>query len=304
MGKVVIVGSGNVGSCAALLLALRGSFDEVVLVDKRPARARAEAADLMAALPRLGAGAAVRAGDYGACAGAEALVLCAAAPVRLGQTRNDMFAKNAAIARDVVSSAEAAGFPGLYLVVSNPVDLLAHYLSDALGVPSGRVAGTGTLLDSMRLEDLVRAEVGARDACALALGEHGEGLVVDWGRTLADGAPVPEGRREPLRRSAIELAYEIVKGKGSTSYGIAQAVASILEARRSRDGRVLPLSVAPEGAYGIDGVRLALPAAFGEDGAPRVVELGLGEDVVARLREVARSMREFYDEATRPSDES
>ena len=291
MGKVVIVGSGNVGSCAALLLALRGSFDEVVLVDKRPARARAEAADLMAALPRLGAGAAVRAGDYGACAGAEALVLCAAAPVRLGQTRNDMFAKNAAIARDVVSSAEAAGFSGLYLVVSNPVDLLAHYLSDALGVPSGRVAGTGTLLDSMRLEDLVRAEVGARDACALALGEHGEGLVVDWGRTLADGAPVPEGRREPLRRAAIELAYEIVKGKGSTSHGIALAVSEALAARGARDGRVLPLSVAADGAYGIEGMTLSLPVSFDDGGWPRVAPVELAPETAGALRAVAERMR-------------
>ena len=115
MSKAVIVGSGHVGSCLALLLALEGVFDDIVLTDKRAARACAEADDMMAALPRLGASAHVRGGDASECADAQVVVITAAAPVKLGQTRNDMFAKNAAVVTDVVSEIEAAGFTGLYL---------------------------------------------------------------------------------------------------------------------------------------------------------------------------------------------
>lgn len=293
MGKLVIVGAGHVGSTSALLLAMRGDFEEIVLVDKRAARARAEADDMMAALPRLGCGAVVRGGDYADCADAGVVVVCAAAPARLGQTRNDMLAKNAQILSEVAGEVEASGFSGLYLVVSNPVDLLVRFLRESCGIARERVVGTGTLLDSMRLEDCLSARYGGR-ASALALGEHGEGLVVDWERTTACGGPVPACDREGLRRRAIDAAYEIQKGKGSTSYGIAQAVATVVEAWARRDGASLPLSVCLEGEYGIERGALAVPAAFGPDGVPRACDLGLSGAVVERLREVAIGMDEAY----------
>lgn len=296
MGRVVIVGSGNVGSCAAQTLALRGLAEEVVLLDRRQARARAEAADLMCSLPRMGASCVVRDGSYGDCAAADVAVVCAAAPARLGQTRNDMFQRNSQIVRDVVSQAEGAGFRGLYVMVSNPVDLLAHLVTDGLGVARERVVGTGTLLDSLRLEDCLSARYGTA-ATALALGEHGEGLVVDWSRTSVGGGAVPEVEREPLRRAAIDAAYEIVKGKGRTSYGIALAIGEVLSARAARDGRVLPLSARAGGAYGLGDMTLALPVAFGDDGVPAVVPLELEEGAVCRLREVARGMAEVYAKA-------
>ncbi len=296
MKRAVIVGSGHVGSQVALLFALRELFDEVLLVDKRPARAHAEADDMMTALPRLGSRSSVRGGKYEDCAEADLVVLCAAAPARLGQTRNDMFLKNSQIVSEAVERAEAAGFLGLYVVVSNPVDLLTHHTVTALGVPSSRVVGTGTLLDTMRLEDCLRGRFG-KDAqvSALALGEHGEGLVVDWGRTSVAGDPVPGEAREDVRRETIEAAYEIVKGKGSTSYGIAQAVVAVVEAWVRRDGAdVLPLSAPLTGQYGIEGICAAVPVAFGSDGSPHVVELPLGQDVLEALRATTCSMREAY----------
>lgn len=299
MSKVVIVGSGNVGSCAAQTLALRGLAEEVVLVDKRAARANAEAADLMCALPRMGSACVVRGGSYEDCSDADVVVVCAAAPARLGQTRNDMFLKNAQIVRDVVDSAEQVGFAGLYVMVSNPVDLLAHLVTHELGVPADRVVGTGTVLDTLRLEDCARGRFGTeRDVIALALGEHGEGLVVDWSSTLVDGRPVPDEDREPLRRAAIDSAYDIMKGKGSTSYGIAYAVSLILESWSSRDGRLLPLSVPAGGEFGIGDMTLSLPASFDCDGVPRIARVFLDASTVERLGEVAGEMAEFYRCAT------
>lgn len=294
MSRAVIIGAGHVGSCAAFLLALRDLFEEVVLVDKRPARARAEADDMMAALPRLGSETLVRGGDYADCAEAGIVILGAAAPVRLGQTRNDMFLKNSQIVSDAVGSCEAAGFGGLYLMVSNPVDLLVHFMVDRLDVPGERVVGTGTLLDSMRLEDCLRKRYASSSVSALTLGEHGEGLVVDWTRTSVDAAPVPAPDREGLRRSAIEAAYEIMKGKGSTSYGIAVAVLTIVGRWLARDNRVMSLSVPAGGMYGIDGVSLALPVRFDEGGIPCVEELPLEHETLSALKNISAGMRESY----------
>lgn len=294
MSRAVIIGAGHVGSCAAFLLALRDLFEEVVLVDKRPARARAEADDMMAALPRLGSETLVRSGDYADCAEAGIVILGAAAPVRLGQTRNDMFLKNSQIVSDAVGSCEVAGFGGLYLMVSNPVDLLVHFMVDRLGVSGERVVGTGTLLDSMRLEDCLRKRYASSSVSALTLGEHGEGLVVDWTRTSVDAAPVPVPDREGLRRSAIEAAYEIMKGKGSTSYGIAESVVLIIEHWIARESRVLPLSIPAGGAYGIKDISLALPALFDGEGRPHVEEIDLSSEVIDALGRVSAKMRGDY----------
>lgn len=298
MSRVVVIGSGHVGSCAAFLLAMKGTFEEVVLLDKRAARAQAEAADMMAALPRLGASADVRGGDYADCSLADMVVLCAAAPVKLGQTRNDMFAKNVLIAKDAVCSAESAGFSGTYLVVTNPVEHIVRYLVEGLGVSPDRVVGTGTLLDSMRLEGCLRRRYGsAVKVSALAIGEHGEGLVVDWTHTLVNGAPVPAGEREALRREAIDAAYDIMKGKGSTSYGIAQAVVTIAEAWGSHDGTTLPLSVWARSTYGLGDVCVALPATFTVGHSAIPSELSLDEETRALLAETAHSMGAFYEGA-------
>ena len=259
MSKAVIVGSGHVGSCLALLLALESVFDEVVLTDKRAARARAEAADMMAALPRLGVRSLVRGGVVSDCADAQVAVITAAAPVKLGQTRNDMFVKNSAVVTDVVREIEATGFSGLYLMVTNPVDVLTYFLVDRLGIdriPAWWVPGRC----STRCDSRTRCmpPMARTSRCAHSRSEeHGEGLAVDWSRTLVEGEPVPADDREGLRRTAIEAAYTIMKGKGSTSYGIAAAALAVLKAWKVGASEPLPLSVVLDGTYGISGIALA-----------------------------------------------
>ncbi len=295
MRKVVIVGAGHVGSCLALMLACQNVATDIVLVDKRAARAQAEAADMACALGRMNLDAQVRAGSYADCADANEVVVCAAAPVRLGQTRNQMFAKNLEIVRSVVAETEAAGFTGLYVMVANPVDLLTFALVDQLGIAPERVLGTGCVLDSMRLADMLGTAMAS--ATALCLGEHGENLIVDWQRTTLNGEPVAEERREELRRATIDLAYNIVKGKGSTSYGIAQAVVSILQARDGADERILPLSMPLNGAYGLSDIALSVPARFDAQGVPRVVELDLAPEIQDQLVHTADELRTFYHES-------
>ena len=297
MSKIAIIGSGHVGSCAAFLLALTNVFQDIVLIDKRPARACAEADDMMTLLGRTESEARVRAGDYSDCAGADMVVITAAAPVKLGQTRNDMFAKNAAIVADVVRSAEAAGFAGLYLMVSNPVDVLTYYLVNKLGIDCGRVLGMGTLLDTMRLEDVLRDAFCVNNVCALTLGEHGEGLLVDWARTFVDNKIIPQSDREPLRRKAIDAAYSIMRGKGSTSYGIASAVVDVITAWKARDSKPRPLSFVLHGEFGIHEMALSVPVSFDVDSAPRVQSFEFDKELLGKLQETADSMKKFYKEA-------
>lgn len=299
MTEVLIVGSGNVGACAAQMLALDGRFDRIYLTDKRLPRAQAECWDLMTALLRFGSSSQVFAQELAACAHADAAVICAAAPARLGQTRNDMFIKNAAIVASIISELEAAGFRGMYVMVTNPVDLLVWYAIDQLGVPRERIVGTGTILDSMRLEDAIsmRFDRPFSSVSALALGEHGEGLVVDWDATLVDGQRVALEDRDGLRRQAIDMAYNIVKGKGSTSYGIALAVQRTLGAWLERAGQVLPLSIPACGAYGLDSIALSLPATFDSHGTPVAAEVDLGPDALASLRATGDSMIAVYNDA-------
>jgi L-lactate dehydrogenase len=237
-------------------------------------------------------------GTIADCSDADELVFCAAAPVRLGQTRNEMFAKNLAIVESVVPSIEAAGFKGLYVMVSNPVDLLTYALTDRLGIPARRVAGTGCVLDSMRLADALAGTHDAR-AHALCLGEHGENLIVDWSHTSVGGVSLGVADRETYRHRTIETAYDIMKGKGSTSYGIAQAVAQIIATRSLNppEAQPLPLSLTLDGAYGIEGIALSVPAVFGSDGWPQVAGLELDDDVLESLQAAALQMRAVYQEA-------
>ena len=206
MSKAVIVGSGHVGSCLALLLALESVFDEVVLTDKRAARARAEAADMMAALPRLGVRSLVRGGVVSDCADAQVAVITAAAPVKLGQTRNDMFVKNSAVVTDVVREIEATGFSGLYLMVTNPVDVLTYFLVDRLGID--RIP-RGGYRDAAR-HDATRG----RAACRLWRGQA--------------------GARTRARKSMARASRSIGPVRSSRASPFPQTTAKACAARRSR----------------------------------------------------------------------
>ena len=296
--KVAIIGVGHVGEMAAFMLATHNLASEVAVVDRRLARSRAVANDLKTSIHRLGSTSAVTACNLRECADADVAVITAALPVRLGQSRNDMFANNVGLYKTLVPELEGASFTGTYLVVTNPVDLMTYAMADVYGIDPERVVGTGTVLDAMRLADILMDEQGSSGAQALCLGEHGENLVVDWSHTSADGLEIPCEKREDIRRATIDYAYEIVKGKGSTSFGIAQSIFEILKAIASDEAdRILPVSKVLTGAYGVSGIAASVPSICG---GMRVTPVGaefFGEGVEERLVGVADQMRATYAEA-------
>lgn len=294
--KVAIVGVGHVGEMIAFLIGQNNLANEILLIDRRISRCNAEAADMNTALTRLATmPALLRGAEIEECANASLVIVTAAAPVRLGQTRNQMLSNNAAVFESIIPRIEDSGFTGTYLIVTNPVDLMTYMLVDRFGISSDRVVGAGTVLDTMRLLDIAQDAKINLDG-VLCVGEHGENLIVDWG---SSGDAEELERRELLRRKTIDYAYEIVKGKGSTSFGIAQAVLTIVEAMcKGDEGDVLPLSVVLNGEYGIDNMAVSLPTVIGKDG-PRIVEGRLGAHSIDSLREIVKMMRETYDEAMR-----
>ncbi|MBC9031677.1 L-lactate dehydrogenase [Sphingomonas sp. JC676] len=296
--RIAIIGAGHVGATAAYALMLRALFREIVLIDMDAGLAEAEAADLRDA-NALARPARIWAGGYEDAASAAIAVITAGAATHGGESRLAVAGRSAAIVGDCVDSLMAAGFGGIILVASNPVDLMAHAAFRRCGIDAARVIGTGTLLDSSRLRQALSAELGVAPGAihAQVLGEHGDSEVAAFSGVRVGGmgldAFAPDAvDREALARDVREAAYRIVSGKGYTSFGVATAIVRICEAILRDEHAVLPVSTLLTGEFGIENVYLSLPCVLGAGGVERVLvpELHAGE--VAALKASAAVLRE------------
>lgn len=271
--KIGIVGTGFVGAATGFALVTRDLVSELVLVDVVAAKAEGEAMDIAHATP-FSHPARVVSGDYGSLAGSSVVVLTAGVNQRPGETRLDLAGRNAAIFREVVPQIVDAAPDAILLVATNPVDVLTHVAWEASGLGPERVIGSGTTLDTARLRTLVaeRADVSPENVHGYVLGEHGDSEVVAWSSLRVAGLPLHrylEQRGRPWDRS-VELqvqdevrraAYEIIARKGATYFGVAAALARIVEAVRDDERSVLTVSLAA------DGVAYSLPRIVGRRGA-------------------------------------
>lgn len=287
MRKAAVVGCGSVGASIAFCLMQRALFGEMVLIDKNKARAEGEAMDLGHGAPFAGA-VEIRAGDYRDARDAAMMIVAAGAAQRPGQTRLDLAARNARMLDDVLDGAAQAGFDGMLLIVTNPVDTLTFLAHAHTGFPASRVLGSGAVLDTARLKFMLgrRLGVDSRNIHAFVIGEHGDSELCVWSsanvsgidlrRFLemqgeANGTAMLASLAEEVRRSA----YEIIRRKGNTCYGVAMAVARIAQSVVRDEKRVLPVSTVLGGEYGLRGVALSVPAVVGCRGVERVLEIPL-----------------------------
>ena len=298
INEVLVLGVGHVGELIALLLALDGSISTIHLMDRRESRCKAEANDMKTLLSNRGVGTTVRSWSENSYATADLIVVCAAAPVKLGQTRNDMLKNNLAVFDKLIPEIERGGFVGNYLVITNPVDVICYAFSDRYGIQPDRILGTGTLLDSMRFNDLFCTLHSLKLSNYHCFGEHGENLVVDWHAEELTKAGLREEDMAELKRKTIDLAYEIMKGKGNTSFGIASAALECVRfLQGGRDGSALPLSRVLGGEYGIEGMAVSVPIVI--DGEGRLsVDSSMPPDVADGLRDAAKKMKDLYLEVT------
>ncbi len=295
--KVAIIGCGFVGSASAFALMQSGLFSEMVLIDVNRDRAEGEALDIAHGMP-LAYPMKIYAGDYDSACDAALLVITAGANQKPGETRLDLVKKNVGIFKGIMSEISKRSCQGIMLVVANPVDILTLTAIKHSGLPVNRVIGSGTVLDTARLRYLLgeHLQVDTRSIHAFIIGEHGDSEFAAWSSANVSGVPLHDfcemrGHRDHseamnrIEESVRNSAYEIIKRKQATYYGIAMAVKRISAAIIRDEKTVLPISSLINNTYGIENVALSLPAIIGKDGVENIIPLRLSAEEHRKLRE-------------------
>lgn len=303
--RVAIVGSGLVGATTAFSLETQGVCDEIMMIDINGERALGEMLDLKDAIEYLGRNVKLTTGTYADCTDMDIIVITAGAPPKPGQSRLDTLEIGAKICKSIVEPIMESGFNGIFIVISNPVDILAHYVQKISGLPKNQVIGTGTAIDSARLKSLIAQMVGVdpRSVHAYSMGEHGDSQMVPWSTVTIAGKPfydvIADNKEligdvdlnELVTKTARE-GWEIFNRKGTTYYGIATACAGIIKAILNDENRIIPVSTLLEGEYGEKDVYAGVPVILNRTGAADVLEIHMTPGELARFKESVAVIRE------------
>ncbi|MCI7124982.1 MAG: L-lactate dehydrogenase [Agathobaculum sp.] len=307
--KIVIIGAGHVGSHAGYALLSQGLAEEIVYIDVDRDKAKAQALDLADATNYLPSRAKVWAGSYSDADDAQLLIV-AAGPLpdmSKGQTRMDTLRQTIAIMKDVTEGIRMSGFAGIILNISNPADVVTHYIQHRLNWPPRRILSTSTTLDSARLRRAIAEATGVdqKSISAYALGEHGESQMVAWSAVTIGGKPLSQLQAErPDTYGSLDLqaladegrrgGWVILGGKGSTEFGIGASIAEVVRAIFHDENRVLPVSVRLDGAYGWQDVYASVPALLNRNGVADIIELQLTPTEQAQFDASCKTMNENY----------
>lgn len=292
--KFSIVGIGHVGSAAAHALTLSGAIEELVLVSRNLARAKGEALDLQHAVAMLPHVMEVRSGPLDAIAGSDLTILTVSAPSE-GPGRRRLAPANGRLFREMIPQIARANPGGLFLVVSNPVDALTWLTIQESGFDPSRVIGCGTIIDSARFRAGLSRALGVHpdDIRAYILGEHGDTQFPATSLALAGGTAIEQPELvERLFREALASPLEVLRGKGHTSYAVAQAIVMIGRCIALDELRTLPVSSYVDGYLGEHDVCLSLPCVVGRQGVVRQLHPQLTQEEQAAWRACAASVRE------------
>jgi L-lactate dehydrogenase len=298
--RVAIVGTGWVGASVAMSTLITGAVGELLLHDARAGLAEGEAMDLAHGASFYPA-AGVRAASLDELVDADVIVVSAGRGGRPDESRLDLLRDNAAIARSL--GERLRGCRGMVVVLTNPVDVLTHVLTEASGLPPARVVGTGTMLDTARLRQMVgsRLAIDPRSVHAHVVGEHGDSEVVLWSGARVGGVSLrswpgwDRGAEDGLARQIRTAAYEIIRRKGATNHAIGLVTADLIRCLLRDERRVLTVSrVQPEGDPW-SGVALSMPAVVGADGAASVLLPDMDDEERDALTASARVLRGALD---------
>ena len=312
--KTGIVGSGFVGATAAYALVMRGVGRRVVLVDQNRARAEAEADDILHAVP-FAHPLEVTAGDYADLAGCKVVIVSAGVGQKPGETRLQLLGRNAQVFKQVIPSVLQHAPEATLLIATNPVDVMTHLaarFAGDFGLPSSRVIGSGTTLDTARLRSLIgrHLNVDSQHIHAYVLGEHGDSEVIPWSLVTVGGIPLEEfcnagqisicpDDYEAIDQRVRRAAYHIIEGKGATYYGIGSAIARIVEVILQDERSILTVSTPMPDVAGVMDVTVSLPNLVGGEGILKTFFPNLSESETAALRGSARVVRSVIDELDR-----
>lgn len=306
--KTVICGVGNVGATTAYTMINQGLCEEIVLIDVNHDKAYAEALDMQHAIHFMNRNIDIHAGTYDECSDADIVVITASAPMpKDSHDRIKMLEPSLNIVKSIVQSVMASGFNGIFIVISNPVDIMTYYTWKISGLPKCQVIGSGTNLDSARLScELGRLyNLDSKSVQAYVIGEHGDTETISWGTATIGGKRVENvmadnkdrtgtTTKEDLKKETIEAGWDIFNRKGNTCYGIAASVTAIAKSVLFNENRIYPVTVGLEGQYGIKGAWISVPTIIDKNGAREIVEINLRPEEKKALEESAEKLTAFY----------
>ncbi len=288
--KVGIVGTGLVGSTAAYAMVMRGVGREIVLVDLNKKRAEAEAQDILHAVPFANP-LNIHAGEYADLKNAKVVVICAGVSQKPGETRLDLLKRNQQVFRGVIPAVLEHAPDSILLIASNPVDVMTHLAADVaseFGVPSHRVLGSGTTLDTARLRSLLarKLDIDAIHVHAYVLGEHGDSEMIPWSQITVGVIPIEEfchqwdlcledEDKKEIEEQVRKAAYQIIEGKGATYYGVGSAIAKIVEVILGDQRALLSVCTPLQDFAGLDHVTISLPHLVGGAGILNTLQMPL-----------------------------
>ena len=305
---MILICTGMVGMSYAYALLNQNACDELVLLDIDRQRAEGEAMDLNHGLAFSGSHMKIYAGDYRDCANADIVVICAGVAQKPGESRLDLLQRNTRVFQSIIDPVTESGFNGIFLVATNPVDIMTRVTCALSGFNPRRVLGTGTALDTARLRYLLGEyfSVDPRNIHAYVMGEHGDSEFVPWSQAMLATKPIlsiceESGGRfcaedmEKITEEVRGAAQKIITAKKATYYGIGMALVRITRAIFGNESSVLTVSAMLRGEYGQSDVFVGAPCIVGRNGIQRTLTLSLNEEELEKFRLSCDTLREFYD---------
>ena len=304
--KITIIGAGSVGSTIAFMMAVKGIASEIVIIDINEKKALGEAMDIRQGTPFCQP-CKIYAGRYSDAAGSDIVVITSGIGRKPGQTRLDLAQTNVNIMKSIASEISVVAPNAMYVIVSNPVDVLTYVFNKVTSIPESHIIGTGTLLDTARLRSRLSdyLNVSQQNIHAYVLGEHGDSSFVPWSSARVCNVPLERFKDCATNPDAIpaELNYEdienymrtsggkIIQRKGATFYAIAISVCHICKCILAGAGTALTVSTMMHGEYGVDDVCLSTLALVGHDGVRGKILTPLTEEETAKMRNSAARLK-------------
>lgn len=306
--KIVLVGTGMVGMSFAYAALNQAICDELVLIDIDKNRAIGEAMDLNHGLAFASGSMKIYAGEYSDCENADIVVICAGVNQKPGESRLELLKRNTAVFESIVNPIVSSGFGGIFLVATNPVDIMTRVTYELSGFNSARVFGTGTALDTARLRYQLGDFYGVdpKNTHAYVMGEHGDSEFVPWSQAMIATKPILDICEESggklciddMEKIAVDVrdaAQKIIQAKHATYYGIGMTLVRIAKAILSNSNSILTVSAWLRGVYGQRDVYTGVPCIVNRSGVSRVLELTLTDEEMEKFAKSCDVLRKNYE---------
>lgn len=305
--KIAVVGTGFVGSTFAYTLMTRGLASEIVLIDQDKKRAEGEAMDLNHGLSFVRP-VKIWAGDYGDCKDADIIVISAGAAQKPDEKRLHLVQRNFEVFKEIVPAITRYNRHGIFLIATNPVDILTYITLKLSKFPQNRVIGSGTILDTSRLRYVLgeHLSIDPRNVHAYIIGEHGDSEVPVWSLANVAGTPLRQYCLERGTKCDTKLfsalfqrvknaAYEIIERKGRTYYAIGLGLTRIVESILRDENAILTVSSLMKDYYGVSDICLSVPSIVNRDGIKTTLKLPLSKNELVNFRKSAATLRKIAD---------